>query len=155
MVLAAKPALEIPTNFKASTDGAVTTFAWDGVPGAAGYLLRVHKIGEPYDPCSAMAFCNAVLLTASTKDLTLPAGDYDAWVHAAKSATDFGESQGLQYVVPIDETPAIPTGLILSKLTPDELVVTCSLVDCPKGLGTVSTGSVKKGYFTRTVKRIK
>ncbi len=53
-----------------------------------------------------------------------------------------------------DLPPDPPTGIKVVKVTPDSVEMTCSLADCPKGLTTVSTGSVKKGFFGRTVKRV-
>lgn len=100
-----------PTNFKAVISGTSTILSWSPVTGAPGYLLRVHKIGTPYDPCSSIAYCGP-LETATSKTLTLAAGDYDAWVSAADSLTVFGSAQGLTFTVPVVAVPpSAPTGL--------------------------------------------
>lgn len=122
--------LGTPTNFKAVTVNGKTTLSWDAVPNVTGYLLRIHLKGTPYDPCNTMVVCSPVITTRSM-ELPLPAGDYDAWVHAATSLTVFGPSQGIAFTVPIlDVPPANPQGLSISKASTDEVIIVAKVVDC-------------------------
>lgn len=106
------PALLPPTNFTAVTTNGQTTLSWDAMPGASGYLLRVHLAGTPYDPCSGLAYCGP-LETVTSKTLTLPPGTYDAWVHSATSNTVFSTSRSLTFTIADPDTtpPATPTHL--------------------------------------------
>lgn len=146
----AAPVLPAPSGFTA-TVGAQTKFAWADVPGAMGYLLRVHKAGTPYSPCDSMAYCNSALIVSSSMSLALPPGDYDAWVHAGTSSTVFGPSSGIAFTVP--PAPVPPTGLKVSQATAGgDVVISCTIADCPKGLTTSTAGSTAQ-VAMRTVKR--
>lgn len=96
--------LPIPTNFRAVTINGVTTLSWNAMAGGSGYLLRVHRNGTPYDPCSSMAYCGS-LNPLTSIPLVLPPGNYDAWVHTATSESVYSESQGIVFVVPIGSAP--------------------------------------------------
>ena len=96
--------LPTPTNFKATTVNGITTLSWNAMPGGTGYLLRVHKSGTPYSPCSSMAYCGT-LNPLTSISLPLTPGTYDAWVHTATSETVYSESQGITFVVPVGSSP--------------------------------------------------
>ena len=121
--------LGTPTNFRAVTVNGKTTLSWDAVSNATGYLLRVHKKGTPYEPCNSMVVCSPVITTRSM-ELPLPAGDYDAWVHAATSLTVFGLEQGIVFTVPLDGPPLSPQGLSISKVSVDEVIIAAKVIDC-------------------------
>jgi len=124
--------LTAPENFVAVTADGSTTLSWSAVPDSTLYILRVHKIGTPYDPCESMAFCGSVT-DALSKRLPLAPGEYDAWVHAATSPLVFGPSTGMKFIVapPVDVPPEPPKGLIISESSPSEIVVIASVTDCP------------------------
>lgn len=98
--------LPTPTHFTAVTINGVTTLSWDAMTGGNGYLLRVHLVGSPYDPCSVMAYCGG-LDPRTSISLTLPPGVYDTWVHTAISDTVYSVSQGMMFTVPLPTTPAL------------------------------------------------
>lgn len=76
-----------------------STFTWTAVTGASVYLLRVHQIGTPYDPCTAMTFCAGV--TGTSKSVTLkPATAYDAWIHSQNAAGVWGASTRISFTTP-------------------------------------------------------
>lgn len=152
------PALPMPTKFTATPllDGR-TQLAWDNMqlaPGA-GYLLRVHLAGTPYDPCTSMAYCGPVI-PANTLTLALPPGTYDAWVHSARSVSDWGPSAGLKFTVvaaaPVDPPPAQPTGLKILSGTASEIVIVASAKDCPRVVTSTkgSTASTPRRTITCT-----
>lgn len=130
------PSLPRPTNFIATAlpDGR-TRLSWDDMqlPAGTGYLLRVHLEGTPYDPCTAMVFCGDVFFTNSMT-FTLAPGKYDAWVHSARSGSDWGPSTGMVFTVaaPVDLPPAPPTGLQISSATAERIVIVASAQDCTR-----------------------
>lgn len=148
------PSLPTPTQFAAAPlpDGR-TQLTWDDMqlPAGSGYLLRVHLAGTPYDPCSSMAFCGGVFPTNSLT-LALPPGEYDAWVHSARSVSDWGQSAGLRFTVvaPVDPPPAKPTGLTILSSTATEIVIVASATDCPRVTTSTkgSTATMRKRTVT-------
>lgn len=151
------PLLPTPTGFKATqlADG-TTQLSWDDMqlPAGAGYLLRVHKEGTPYDPCSSMVWCGGVLM-ATSKTFTLAPGNYDAWVHSARSESDWGTSQGLAFTVtaPVDLPPAPPQGLTIASATAEQVVIVASATDCARVV--TSTKGSTATIYKRTVSCVK
>lgn len=94
------PSLPSPTNFRYE-DGAMK---WDAMPQAAGgYYLRVHEMGTPYDPCSAMLYCNEGVNTLMNASKVLPFKPntlYDSWVHSVAADGTFGIAAGTQFTTP-------------------------------------------------------
>jgi hypothetical protein len=122
------------------------TFTWSLVPGATGYLLRVHKAGTPYEPCSGMTFCNEVFTLTTTSQIVVlePNTKYDAWVGGHDSTGRPGETSGTSFTTPVpDVTPPVePGGLKVTKSTPEEVIVVASRKDCARVV-TSTTGSTK------------
>lgn len=150
------PSLPRPTQFAATPlpDGR-TQLTWDDMqlPAGTGYLLRVHLAGTPYAPCSGMAFCGDVLPTNSLT-LALPPGEYDAWVHSARSVSEWGPSAGMRFTVvapaPVDLPPAPPTGFTILSSTATEIVIVASAADCPRVTTSTkgSTATMRKRTVT-------
>lgn len=152
------PALPTPTNFRYDNG----TMRWDAMPQATGgYYLRVHEMGTPYDPCSAMLYCNDPVgtLMATSVPLTFkPNTQYDAWVHSVAADGTFGIAAGLQFTTPaapVDLPPAPPTGFALqvSRTVEGDLVITAKASDCRR----VTTSTVGSTLLVsrRTVRCVK
>ena len=135
------PILVEPKNFKIVTANGVTTFSWDSVPNAPGYLLRVHLKGSPYDPCSGMAVCTG-LITVTSMNVELPVGEYDTWISAAMSATSWGPASGGVFTI-VDDIPSAPQGLFISEVSVEEIKIVARLQDCKEivvsAIGTTET----------------
>ena len=131
-----------PTNFKYTVD----TFTWDLVLGAKSYLVRVHEEGTPYEPCSAMVYCNNVgTLTTNSLKLVLKLGKkYDTWIHSVDSNGKIGVSVGMTFTTIDNNPPIIPNGLIISSATSNKIIITAMNTNCPKGITTVSLSSTTK-----------
>lgn len=116
------PPITAPTNFTQANG----VFTWDAVIGAAGYLLRVHEDGTPYDPCDVvLTFCNtpSTLITTTSQAVTLkPSTRYDAWIHAVTPAGVVGPLTGYSVT-----TPALPPAAPVLVRTPSALTFTKQL----------------------------
>lgn len=150
------PVLAAPANFRYDAG----TIRWDAVTGATGgYFLRVHEAGTPYDPCSAMTFCNETVgsLMATSKVLTLkPNTLYDMWVHAVAADGTVGESSGNSFTTPaapVDLPPAPPTGLQITSATASQVVLVASAKDCTRVL--TSTKGSTAAQQVRTITCVK
>ncbi len=143
--------LGIPTNVKSVVLNGKTTITWNAVTNANGYLLRIHKKDTPYEPCTSMSVCTG-LITGLSYEVTLEAGEYDAWIHAAKSTTVFGESQGFVFTVGpiVDVPPDSPKGLVISKSTVDQVIVISKLADCRDTVVSANGSTVDTRQFNIT-----
>lgn len=100
-------------------------FTWDSVPGATGYLLRIHEAGTPYSPCESMTFCNIPkTLPGLTKTVVLkPNTEYDVWIHSHDINGVFGPSTGIKFRTALDTTPPAGPVLTIVKAVGDESVI--------------------------------
>lgn len=121
-----------PTNFRYDAG----TIRWDAVLGATGgYFLRVHEAGTPYNPCSAMTYCNETVGSLMTTSLVLPlkAGTlYDMWIHSVAADGTMSTSVGSSFTTPIETVPPAPTGLRIVSSSAQEIIVVASISDCSR-----------------------
>lgn len=84
-----------------------TTFSWDAVPGAANYAVRIHKVGQPYEPTgSLLAYVTQPGVTiVRTTDAS---SQYDWWVHSVNSGGDLGPSNGAFLTTSASPVPPPP-----------------------------------------------
>jgi len=147
--------VQLPSPVTFTQSGGV--FTWSKVEGAAGYLLRVHEAGTPYDPCESMTFCNkSGTLTETSKKIVLKPGVlYDVWVHAHDVTGAFGPSRGLSFTSDIPDVtpPAEPKGLQITKNTEDQIVIVANSKDCVK-VRTTTKGTVI-GLHSRVITCVK
>ena len=136
---AAPPVIPVPTNFTYANG----KFTWDAMPGATGYLLRVHEDGTPYEPCDVvLVYCNTPSNPIPTNEKAIalkPSTKYDAWVHTLVG-TAFGESQGMAFT-----TPAPPPVVPVLVRTPSALTFTKQLNAANPAAQSISVSNSQAG----------
>lgn len=134
-------------------------FSWNAVPGATGYLLRVHDVSTPYATvCDhiAWAYCNARgTLTSTSVTVPLKPGTYDYWVQAHNATTEGPPSGGVITITapPVDVPPAPPTGLQITVNSASQIVIVASAKECTRVL--TSTKGTTAAQQVRTITCVK
>lgn len=106
------PTLTEPTNLyprNISLPYGLTTFSWGAVPGASNYDIRIHKMGDAYEPSSvylAYARQAATSITVTTE----PNSQYDWWVSGVDGSGTVGPTSGgvLTTTAIVDPPPPNP-----------------------------------------------
>jgi len=104
------PPLVAPTNLSpgnVTIPYGSTTFSWNAVPGASSYAVRIHKVGNPYEPTSELLAYVTQSGTSITKT-TEPSAQYDWWVHAVDGAGALGPSSGALLTTSASPVPPPP-----------------------------------------------
>jgi hypothetical protein len=84
-----------------------TTFSWNAVPGAANYAVRIHKVGNPYEPTSELLAYVTQSGTSITKT-TEASSQYDWWVHSVDGSGNLGPSNGALLTTSASSVPPPP-----------------------------------------------
>lgn len=84
-----------------------TAFSWDAVPGAAQYAVRIHKVGDPYEPTSSLLAYTTQAGTSIVRT-TAPSSQYDWWVHSVNSIGELGPSNGALLTTSASPVPPPP-----------------------------------------------
>ena len=84
-----------------------TTFQWNAVPGASQYAVRIHKVGEPYEPTSSL-LAYTTQAGNSIVRTTAPNSQYDWWVHSVNSIGELGPSNGALLTTSASPVPPPP-----------------------------------------------
>lgn len=84
-----------------------TTFSWNAVPGAAQYAVRIHKVGDPYEPTSSLLAYTTQAGTSIVRT-TAPSSQYDWWVHSVDGSGNLGPSNGALLTTSASPVPPPP-----------------------------------------------